>query len=150
MRVLLLGGTGQVSEEIRALPPQKDIDIVAPAHGEVDLLEGLSAYGKRVVRKQRNENTSIKIDAHRSSSSLIALTSLPASFVADNRLIRRLASQSRSVPETAPAGSGIGFSSTTGWPCRVMTTPSPLRARSISSDNWFLALAMLWVLIPKI
>jgi dTDP-4-dehydrorhamnose reductase len=37
MRVLLLGGTGQVGEEIRALAPQKDIDIVAPAHGEVDL-----------------------------------------------------------------------------------------------------------------
>ena len=37
MRVLLLGGTGQVGEEIRALAPQKDIDIVAPSHGEVDL-----------------------------------------------------------------------------------------------------------------
>src|SRR5664280_2163475 len=37
MRVLLLGGTGQVGEEIRALAPQKAIDIVAPTHGEVDL-----------------------------------------------------------------------------------------------------------------
>jgi dTDP-4-dehydrorhamnose reductase len=37
MRVLLLGGTGQVGEEIRVLALQKDIDIVAPAHGEVDL-----------------------------------------------------------------------------------------------------------------
>jgi dTDP-4-dehydrorhamnose reductase len=32
-----LGGTGQVGKEIRALAPQKAIDIVAPAHGEVDL-----------------------------------------------------------------------------------------------------------------
>lgn len=37
MRVLLLGGTGQVGEEIRALAPQKDIEIVAPAHSDVDL-----------------------------------------------------------------------------------------------------------------
>src|ERR1019366_3127636 len=37
MRVLLLGGTGQVGEEIRTLASQKDIDIVAPTHSEVDL-----------------------------------------------------------------------------------------------------------------
>ena len=37
MRVLLLGGTGQVGEEICALAPQKAIDIVAPTHSEVDL-----------------------------------------------------------------------------------------------------------------
>src|SRR5450755_313086 len=37
MRVLPLGGTGQVGEEIRALASQKAIDIVAPARGEVDL-----------------------------------------------------------------------------------------------------------------
>ena len=42
MRALLLGGTGQVGEEIRALAPEKGIDIVAPAHAEVDLQDASS------------------------------------------------------------------------------------------------------------
>ena len=42
MHVLLLGGTGQVGEEIRALASKKDIQIAAPAHAEVDLLDALA------------------------------------------------------------------------------------------------------------
>jgi hypothetical protein len=34
-----------------------------------------------------------------------------------------------------------GFSSTTGWPRRVMTIPSPFKARSISFESWFFASA---------
>jgi len=37
MRVLLLGGTGQVGTEIRALAPQKSIEVVAPGRDQVDL-----------------------------------------------------------------------------------------------------------------
>src|ERR1700738_1658286 len=37
MRLLLLGGTGQVGEEIRSLPLPNDVELVAPNRGAVDL-----------------------------------------------------------------------------------------------------------------
>jgi dTDP-4-dehydrorhamnose reductase len=37
MRLLLLGGTGQVGEELRALPLPKNVELVAPNRGAVDL-----------------------------------------------------------------------------------------------------------------
>jgi dTDP-4-dehydrorhamnose reductase len=37
MRLLLLGGTGQVGEEFRALAMPGDVELVAPGRGEVDL-----------------------------------------------------------------------------------------------------------------
>src|SRR5262249_29448095 len=37
MRLLLLGGTGQVGEEFRALAPPKDVEILAPSKAELDL-----------------------------------------------------------------------------------------------------------------
>jgi dTDP-4-dehydrorhamnose reductase len=37
MRLLLLGGTGQVGQELRALPLPKDVDVVAPGRAEIDL-----------------------------------------------------------------------------------------------------------------
>jgi dTDP-4-dehydrorhamnose reductase len=37
MRLLLLGGTGQVGKEFRALPLPKDVDVVAPGRAEIDL-----------------------------------------------------------------------------------------------------------------
>ena len=46
MRVLLLGGTGQVGAEICALSASR-IDVVAPAHAELDLKD-LTAIGRAV------------------------------------------------------------------------------------------------------
>jgi len=37
MRFLLLGGTGQVGEEIRAFPLPMDVEVVAPSRAEIDL-----------------------------------------------------------------------------------------------------------------
>ena len=37
MRLLLLGGTGQVGEEFRALPTPKDVQVLAPSRAELDL-----------------------------------------------------------------------------------------------------------------
>jgi len=37
MRLLLLGGTGQIGQEFRALSLPKDVEIVAPSRGELDL-----------------------------------------------------------------------------------------------------------------
>ena len=37
MRFLLLGGTGQVGKEFRALPLPIDVEVVAPSRGELDL-----------------------------------------------------------------------------------------------------------------
>ena len=37
MRLLLLGGTGQVGEEFRALPLPKDVEVVAPSRAALDL-----------------------------------------------------------------------------------------------------------------
>ena len=39
MRFLLLGGTGQVGEELRALVFPDDIEVVAPTRAEVDLAD---------------------------------------------------------------------------------------------------------------
>ena len=45
--------------------------------------------------------------------------------------------------DTGRAGSGIGLSSATGRPWCVMTTPSPFKARSMSSGSRFFASATL-------
>ena len=37
MRILLLGGTGQIGEEFRALPFPKDVEVVAPSRSAFDL-----------------------------------------------------------------------------------------------------------------
>ena len=37
MRLLLLGGTGQVGKELRSLPLPKDVELVAPNRAAVDL-----------------------------------------------------------------------------------------------------------------
>ena len=37
MRFLLLGGTGQVGQEFSALALPKDVEVVAPSRGELDL-----------------------------------------------------------------------------------------------------------------
>ena len=42
MRFLLLGGTGQVGEEFRALALPKDVEVVAPSRGELDLEDPLA------------------------------------------------------------------------------------------------------------
>src|SRR5262245_12235233 len=39
MRFLLLGGTGQVGEEVRALPFSKDVEVVAPSRTALDLTD---------------------------------------------------------------------------------------------------------------
>jgi len=48
MRLLLLGGTGQVGEELRALSLPKDVEIVAPSRGELDL-EDREAISRMMV-----------------------------------------------------------------------------------------------------
>jgi hypothetical protein len=78
--------------------------------------EAVGSEREGIVREQRDKNTCVKIDAHRSSSSRILLTRVPELSVADNLPIRCAASQSRSAAEMARAGSGIGFNSTTGLP----------------------------------
>src|SRR5215468_8537865 len=42
MRFLLLGGTGQVGEEFRALPLPEQVEIAAPGRGELDLEDPLA------------------------------------------------------------------------------------------------------------
>jgi dTDP-4-dehydrorhamnose reductase len=37
MQLLLLGGAGQVGEEFRALPPPKDVEVLAPSRAKLDL-----------------------------------------------------------------------------------------------------------------
>ena len=39
MRFLLLGGTGQVGEELRALTSPRKVEVVAPSRGELDLVD---------------------------------------------------------------------------------------------------------------
>jgi hypothetical protein len=72
----------------------------------------------------------------------------PREFFSHWTLIRRAASQSRSAGDTGRAGSGIGLSSATGRPWRVMTTPSPFKARSMSSGSRFFASATLSRSVP--
>src|SRR5713101_883193 len=42
MRFLLLGGTGQVGEEFRALPRPKEVEVVAPSRAALDLEDPLA------------------------------------------------------------------------------------------------------------
>ncbi len=51
MRILLLGGTGQVGEELRAAPLPEGVEIAAPARGDLDLADP-SAIA-RVVAAER-------------------------------------------------------------------------------------------------
>jgi len=48
MRFLLLGGTGQVGKEFRALPLPIDVEVVAPSRGELDL-EDLEAISRMIA-----------------------------------------------------------------------------------------------------
>jgi dTDP-4-dehydrorhamnose reductase len=48
MRFLLLGGTGQVGKEFRALPLPIDVEVVAPSRGELDL-EDLQAISRMIA-----------------------------------------------------------------------------------------------------
>lgn len=48
MRFLLLGGTGQVGTELRALACPQDVEVVAPGRGELDLMDA-EAIGRLVA-----------------------------------------------------------------------------------------------------
>jgi dTDP-4-dehydrorhamnose reductase len=48
MRLLLLGGTGQIGEELRALAIPSDVEIVAPSHAALDL-EDAQAIARAVA-----------------------------------------------------------------------------------------------------
>src|SRR5205807_9770334 len=100
--------------------------------------ERIGAGGEQIMGEQGNENARIQIDAHRSQSSLIRVTNVPASSPSVTRPTLCAASQSTSARETERAGAGTGFNSTTGRPWWVMTTSSPLSARSINSGSRFL------------
>jgi dTDP-4-dehydrorhamnose reductase len=51
MRLLLLGGAGQVGTELRALPLTKNIEIVAPDRGAIDLCD--SGAIAKIISKER-------------------------------------------------------------------------------------------------
>ena len=106
---------------------------------------------EEVHGKQRNNNIDVKIDAHHSHSSRIRRTSAAASRRGIRCPTRRVASQSMASGVNGLAGAETGLSSTTGRPCLVITTPSPLRARSSNSDSRFLASTTLcWLMKDKI
>src|SRR5436309_13756471 len=51
MRLLLLGGTGQVGEEFRALPLPADVSVVAPSRDELDL-EDVPAISRTIAAER--------------------------------------------------------------------------------------------------
>jgi len=106
--------------------------------------EFVSSLSIRLLDKERQKGARVQVKTQCASSSRSSDRSLPASsagFVFGRR--RFAASHSRSESDTGPTGTGTGLNSTTGFPWRVMSTPSPLRARSISSDRLFFASATL-------
>jgi hypothetical protein len=103
-----------------------------------------------VGRIQRHQHGGIEVKAQRPALSRSRLSSAPASSATGAWPERRPASQSRSSGVILRAGYATGRSSTTGLPCRVITTPSPRSARSISSDRRFLASTTACALISKI
>jgi hypothetical protein len=64
---------------------------------------------------------------------------MPDSDLTAGRLSRRSLSQSSASGVIGLAGLDTGRSSAIGWPCRVITTFSPLSARSMSLERLFLA-----------
>src|SRR5207248_5023143 len=101
--------------------------------------KGLGANAGRVDHKQSDENACVKVEAHLSPSSRISLRSVPASVLGIFLPTRLARSHSMSASVIGRVGGCKGFNSTTGWPRRVITTPSPLSARSINFDKWFFA-----------
>ena len=100
-----------------------------------------------VGREQRHQHADIEVEAQRPASSRSRLSSAPASSATRVRPERRPAS--RDHPAILRAGYATGRSSTTGLPCRMITTTSPRSARSISSDRRFLASTTACALISK-
>ena len=70
MRFLLLGGTGQVGEEFRALPLPKRVEVVAPGRSEIDLQDPAA-----IARVITAEPWSAVINAAGSFSALTSMLS---------------------------------------------------------------------------
>jgi hypothetical protein len=103
--------------------------------------KGLGASAQGVDDKHCDENARVQIKTHFSPSSRISLMSVPASVLGMVLPTRLARSHSMSASAIGRGTGRTGFNSTTGWPRRVMTIRSPLKAQSISFESWFFASA---------
>jgi dTDP-4-dehydrorhamnose reductase len=90
MRFLLLGGTGQVGEEFRALALPKDVEVVGPSRGELDL-EDPRAIARMIAARPWSAviNAAAYTDVDRAESEE------PAAFAVNAEAPSRLAAETR-------------------------------------------------------
>src|SRR6202048_1440237 len=95
MRFLLLGGTGQVGQEFRALALPKDVEVVAPSRGELDL-EDPCAIAQMIAAQPGSAviNAAAYTDVDRAESQE------PLAFAVNAEAPRRLAAETgrRGIP----------------------------------------------------
>jgi hypothetical protein len=101
----------------------------------------LGAFAERLGHQKVNNHARVEIQVQRQSSSRICRINVTASVSAGVSRARRALSHSKSASVIRRGCRFTDLSSTTGSPWRVITTPSPSRARLINSDNLFFASA---------
>src|SRR5262245_49520533 len=124
MRLLLLGGTGQVGQELRALPLPKHVEIFAPTQFELDLRDS-NAIAQAIMAERWSAviNAAAYTDVDRAESEE------PVAFALNAEAPARLAS------ETAGAGiplihisTDYVFDGSKGAPYVEEDKPAPLNA----------------------
>lgn len=95
MRILLLGGTGQVGTEFRSLPLPPDVTVVAPSHAELDLQDP-----RAVIRMIAAGSWNIVVNAAAYTEVDRAETEEPVAFAVNATATALLAAQtgSRGIP----------------------------------------------------
>jgi len=124
MRLLLLGGTGQVGQELRALPLPKHIEIAAPTQLELDLKDS-----NAIAQAIKSERWSAVINAAAYTDVDRAESEEPGAFAVNAEAAARLAS------ETGRAGipmihisTDYVFNGSKGAPYVEEDKPAPLNA----------------------
>jgi dTDP-4-dehydrorhamnose reductase len=124
MRLLLLGGTGQVGEELRALPRSKDIEIVAPTEFELDLKDSNAiAHAIMAGRWSAVINAAAYTDVDRAESEE------PVAFAVNAEAPARLASETgRAGIPLVHISTDYVFDGSKGAPYVEEDKPAPLNA----------------------
>lgn len=117
MRLLLFGGTGQVGEEQKALPPRPGVEITAPTRAELDLTDvsaiarwsvviNASAYTE-VDRAEREEEAAFAINAQAPSQLAAAKRGIPLVHISTDYVFNgRKGAQQWRVPSGSIRGRG--------------------------------------------
>jgi len=124
MRLLLLGGTGQVGAELRALPLPKDVEIVAPTQFELNLTDS-NAIAEAII----GERWSAVINAAAYTDVDRAESEEPIAFAVNAKAPAQLASETgRAGIPLVHISTDYVFDGSKGAPYVEEDKPAPLNA----------------------